>query len=69
MECSGRLRSSIWINGVKKYKDLCKKGKFYQMEHIYIYGYVAFALGVLSLACLVWYLWRALRKICQVPVR
>jgi hypothetical protein len=34
------------------------------MEYVYIYGYIAFALRVLSLICLIGYLWVALHKIC-----
>jgi hypothetical protein len=38
------------------------------MDYAFIYGYIAFALGVLSLIFLIGYLWRALQKIRQMPV-
>jgi hypothetical protein len=39
------------------------------MECAYIYGYIAFAVGVPSLVFLIWYSWRVLQKIHQSPVR
>jgi hypothetical protein len=39
------------------------------MDHAFVYGYIAFALGVLSLIFLIIYSWRALWKIRQVPVK
>jgi hypothetical protein len=38
------------------------------MDHIFVYGYIAFALGVLLLIFLIGYLWRAFWKICWAPV-
>jgi hypothetical protein len=35
----------MWIEGVKKsIKTWVKRGKFHQMEHIYIYGYIVWGL-------------------------
>jgi hypothetical protein len=39
------------------------------MNRVFIYRYIAFALGVLSLIVLVVYSWRVLQEICQRPVR
>jgi hypothetical protein len=70
VECPGRARSSVWMKGVNKgIKTHLKKCKFFIMECVYIYRYIAFALGVLSLVCLIGYLWKALHKIHRAPVR
>jgi hypothetical protein len=39
------------------------------MEHVYIYGYVSFALGVLFLLGLIGFTWMALCRISDAPVR
>jgi hypothetical protein len=36
------------------------------MEHVFVYGYVSFALRVLFLIGLIFFMWFALRKICNV---
>jgi hypothetical protein len=58
------------MKGVNKsIKTHFKQGESCRMEHVYIYGYIAFALRVLSSLCLIGYLWKALGKIHRVPVR
>jgi hypothetical protein len=36
------------------------------MEHVFVYGYVSFAFGVLFLLGLIFFMWVALRKIRNV---
>jgi hypothetical protein len=44
----------------RRYKDLYQKRLTYQMDHVFIYGYVGFALGILSLVFLIRYSWRTM---------
>jgi hypothetical protein len=56
MECPGRSQSSMWVEGVNKGIKTCLyQGESFIMERVYIYGYIAFALRVLSLICLIGY--------------
>jgi hypothetical protein len=40
-----------------------------RMEHVFVYGYISFAFGVLFLLGLIFFMWVALRKIRNVPHR
>jgi hypothetical protein len=64
MEHSGNHQSSVWILVEVKYKGVDNL-RTKVMEHIYVYGYVSFALRVLFLIGLVLFSWFALRKIRQ----
>jgi hypothetical protein len=52
----------MWRLGQIKYKGTDKR-RIETMEHVYIYRYVTFAMGVLFLLGLILFSWIALRKI------
>jgi hypothetical protein len=54
--------------GEVKYKGIDKM-RTRIMEHMYVYGCVSFALGVLFLIGLILFTWVALWKIQNVPAR
>jgi hypothetical protein len=58
----------MWILGLTEYKEIDKR-RVETMEHVYIYGYVSFVLGVLSLLGLVLFTWIALWKIRNTLTR
>jgi hypothetical protein len=68
MERPGSTRSFVWRLGQVEYKDTDKR-RTKAMEHVYIYGYVSFAVGVLFLLGLILITWIALWKIRNVPTR
>jgi hypothetical protein len=39
------------------------------MEHVYLYGYVSFAMGVLFLLSLIGFTWVALRQISNASIQ
>jgi hypothetical protein len=50
-----------------EYQDPFEK-RIRVMEHVYIYGYISFAMGVLFLLGLIGFMWVALRRIHGTPV-
>jgi hypothetical protein len=59
MECSRNRWSFVWSLGRVEYKVMDKM-RTKIMEHVYIYGYVSFTLGVLFLIGLILFTWVAL---------
>jgi hypothetical protein len=58
----------VEVRLIGEYKDPLKK-RIRVIEHVYIYGYVSFAMGVLFLLGLIGFTWIALRRIHVVPAQ
>jgi hypothetical protein len=68
MERPGSAQSFVWRLGRTEYKCTDKR-RTMVMEHVYIYGYVSFAVGVLFPLGLILFTWIALQKIRNVPTQ